>query len=104
MKFWLSILYETYIPWTQNIISKNLFDYCRIFIYLSGNIDGRPRVMTRFDLIGKLRYVMEMLVDTIQLGLIAGKKVTISESMIKYFATAVSFIQYLPIKSIKHGI
>ena len=60
--------------------------------------------MTIFDLIGKLRYIMEMLVDTIQLGLIAGKKVTISESMIKYFATAVSFIQYLPIKSIKHGI
>ena len=34
----------------------------------------------------------------------AGKHVTIDESMIKYMGRAVFFVQYMPAKPIKHGI
>ena len=41
--------------------------------------------------------------EALRVGWIEGKRVTIDESMIKYFVR-VSFIQYMPMKPIKHGI
>lgn len=35
---------------------------------------------------------------------IAGAKVTIDESMIRYMGRAVAFVQYMPQKPIKHGL
>jgi hypothetical protein len=34
----------------------------------------------------------------------AGQNVTVDESMIRYMGRAVSFVQYMPAKPIKHGI
>jgi hypothetical protein len=35
---------------------------------------------------------------------IAGKNVAVDESMIRYMGRAVSFVQYMPAKPIKHGM
>ena len=35
---------------------------------------------------------------------VAGKHVTIDESMIRYMGRAISYVQYMPAKPIKHGI
>ena len=35
---------------------------------------------------------------------IAGERICIDESMIKYMGHAITFIQYLPLKPIKHGV
>jgi hypothetical protein len=34
----------------------------------------------------------------------AGKKISLDESMIKYYGQAIAFVQYMPAKPIKHGV
>ena len=45
-----------------------------------------------------------MLMGRIRSLWIAGDRVTINESMIRYMGHAIAFIQYMPRKPIKHGI
>ena len=47
---------------------------------------------------------MNHVINNIRNGCIAGMKMFIDESMIKHMGRAVTFVQYMPLKSIKHGI
>ena len=47
---------------------------------------------------------MKHVMNSIRDAWTAGKKLTINESMIRYMGKAISFVQYMPLKPINHGI
>ena len=96
--------YGIYAPWIQNSMTQDAFKHCRRFIHLSGVITPNHRVTSGYDALGKIRYITNTIMSALRSGWIAGKRVTIDESMIKYCDRAVSFIKYMPKKPIKHGI
>ena len=93
-----------YAPQIQSIITQDTFRHCRIFVHLSGVITPNHRVTSRYDPLAKIHYVMKKIMNSLRLDWIFGIRITINESMIKYSGRAVSFIQYMPKKSIKYGI
>ena len=102
--FWIAMPYGIYAPWVQNTMTRDAFKECRRLIHLSGDIHVRHRVTSQYDPLAKVRYVLDKLMTSIRNGWIAGKRITVDESMIKYCGRAVYFIQYMPKKPIKHGI
>ena len=104
LNFWVRMPYGLYAPWIQNVMTQDSFKNCRRFIHLSDVITPNRRVTSGYDPLSKIRYVMKKIMSALRSGWIAGKKVTIDESMVKYCGRAVSFIQYMPKKPIKHGI
>ena len=61
--------------------------------------------MPGYNVLFKVRYAMTTLMTGIHKAWsTGGKHVTIDESMISYMGRAVSFVQYMPAKPIKHDI
>ena len=83
---------------------QNAFEHCRRLIHFSGELNVNHKVTSAYDPLAKTRYVMKKIMSCIRAGWTAGKRVTIDESMVKYCGFAISFVQYLPKKPIKHGI
>ena len=52
----------------------------------------------------KVRYPLVVMMKEMRSAWNAGKHVTIDESMIRYMGRAVSYVQDMPAKPIKHGI
>ena len=104
LNFWVGMPYGIYAPWIQNVMTQDAFKFCRRFLHLSRTITPNHRVNSGYDPLSKVRYVMKTIMAALRSGWIAGKRVTIDESMIKYCGRAISFIQYMPKKPIKHGI
>ena len=102
--FWIEMPYGIYAPWVQNAMTRDAFKECRRLIHLCGDVHVRHRVTSKYDPLAKVRYVLDKLMGTMRNAWIVGKRITIDESMIKYCGRAVSFIQYMPKKPIKHGI
>ena len=57
-----------------------------------------------YDPLFKINFPLEVMIEGCRKARVAGKDVTIDESMIKYCGRAVSFVQYMPAKPIKHGL
>ena len=57
-----------------------------------------------YDPLCKVSYALDEMMKGMHRAWVAGKHVTIDESMIKYMGCALSFVQYMPAKPIKHGI
>ena len=57
-----------------------------------------------YDPLYKVSYPLDVMRTGMRFTWIAGKEVTIDESMIKYMGRAVSYVQYMPAKPIKHRI
>ena len=87
-------------PPIQNSMNRDAFEFMRRFIHLS---DGRHENI-RGDPLYKIREVLETVSKQLGNAWIASDKVCVDESMIKYKGRAVKFIQYMPMKPIKHGI
>lgn len=47
---------------------------------------------------------MDSMLSGLQLAWNIGKQVTVNESVIRFVGRAVAFVQYMPVKPIKHGI
>jgi len=88
----------------QNTISRNAFEFMRRYIHFENNAKGKNRNHELFDPLYKIRNVLTKVMRGIQKESNAGERVTIDESMIKYMGKAISFVQYLPLKPVKHGI
>jgi hypothetical protein len=52
----------------------------------------------------KVKYALDVMMNGMKNSWTAGKHVTIDESMIRYMGRAISYVQYIPAKPIKHGI
>lgn len=82
-------------------MKRDAFEFMRRYIHLS---DG-TRENFHDDPLHKIRKVLDILSKNLGNAWIAGDKVCVDESMIKYMGRAVTFIQYMPLKEpIKHGI
>ena len=94
--YWKSMPYGIYAPWIQNTMPENAFEHCRRLIHFSGKLNVNHRVMSTYDPLAKIRFVMNKIIASIRSGWTAGKRITIDESMIKYCSGAISFVQYFP--------
>ena len=89
----------------QNTMPKHVFEGCRRFIHLVDNKIIRPnKDSTNYDPLYKCRKLMETVKYKMNKNWIAGEKVCVDESMIKYVGRAISFGQFMPNKPITHGI
>ena len=105
MAYWESPPYGTYAPWIQNTFPRDAWLAVRSYLHLVDNSTQRyHRVSPRYDPLFKVRSAMDHIVKNMQKCWIAGMKICIDESMIKYMGRAISFVQYMPLKPIKHGI
>ena len=57
-----------------------------------------------YDPLFKVRRMLNTIMDGIRKAWSAGMNISIDESMIRYSGRAVSWVQYMPAKPIKHGI
>jgi hypothetical protein len=76
----------------------------RSFIHFANNNERAPRNHPNYDPLHKVRHMLNTIMDGIRKVWSAGMNITIDESMIRYSGRAVSWVQYMPAKPIKHGI
>ena len=83
---------------------SNAYGYMRWHIYFAENSKRVSKVFPGYDVLFKVMYPLTELMLGIQRDCVTGKHVTIDESMISYMGRAVTFVQYMPAKPIKHGL
>ena len=74
------------------------------FIHFADNNKRVPAGQPGFDQLFKVSWALDTMMKGCRAAWNPGQKVTIDESMIKYCGRAVTFVQYMPAKPIKHGI
>jgi hypothetical protein len=96
--------YNTNIPYVQNALGRDAFRQIRQFIHFADNNAQPKKGAAGWSPLQKVAPVLDVILVTLAAAWILGKRITIDESMIKYTGRAISFIQYMPAKPIKHGI
>ena len=76
----------------------------RRYIHFVNNNDARKKGTAGYDPLYKVHYPFEMMMKGMRACWTAGRHVTVDESMIRYMGRAISYVQYMPAKPIKHGI
>ena len=104
MNYWREMPYGIYCPQIQNAMSRNAFEFLRRYIHFDDNRNAKSRSHPLFDPLWKIKWILEKVMNNLRNAYNAGEKLTIDESMIRYRGRAISFVQYLPKKPIKHGI
>ena len=102
---WREAPYGFSMPYISNSMKRDAFEFMRRYFKLSDD-DGvqANRDSVKYHPLHKVKYVMDEMMKGIRNAWKAGREVCIDESMIKYMGRAVSFVQYMPKKPIKHGI
>jgi len=95
--------YGICIPFIQNAMTEHNFKFVRMFPHFADNDKCIRRGNEGYDVLFKVRYVLDVIMKGLDHAWNAGEKVTIDESMIHYNGR-VDFVQYMPRKPIKHGI
>jgi hypothetical protein len=85
-------------------MTANAFEFMRSFIHFANNNEHAPRDHLDYDPLFKVHHVLNTVMDGIRTAWSAGMNITIDESLIRYSSRAVSWVQYMPAKPIKHGI
>lgn len=96
--------YGVSVPFVQNTMTKKAFYFLRNFMHFSVTQDRKRRGQRGYDPLFKVRPIIEAIMKGLQGTWIAGEKITIDESIIRYNGRAIMFVQYNPRKPIKHGI
>jgi len=76
----------------------------RHFIHFSDRSKRKGKGAIGFDPLFKVRHPLDVMMKGMCLAWNAGKHVMIDESMIRYIGRAVSYVQWMLAKPIKHGI
>ena len=95
--------YGVNIPVLKNIMKHDAAAFVRRYIHFCDNDQKKPEGSKGYDRLFKISYALDTMTNGIRKAWIAGQRVTIDESMIKYMGRAVPFIQYMPAKPIKHS-
>ncbi len=101
---WWNGPYGLLIPYVQNSMSRNAYEFLRRNIHFANNSLYQPEGSEGYDPLFKVRYPLDVIGKGLRKIWTTGQHITIDESMIKYCGCAVTFIQYMPAKPIKHGI
>ena len=103
-KMWQRPPYGISIPYVQNTMRRDAFEFMRQHIHFTDNYQRPKTTDKNYDPLFKVTYVLKEVGSGIRRVWQAGKDVSLDESMIKYCGRAIAFIQYMPAKPIKHGI
>ena len=103
-KVWMNAPYGISIPYIQNAMPRDAFEFMRRYIHFTDNKDKKPTNHPHYNPLYKVQYVLNELMNGMRTAWIAGDKITIDESMIKYAGRAIAFVQFMPAKPIKHGV
>ena len=76
----------------------------RQYIHFADNDMRQPKGEIGYDALFKVQYALDTMMKGMRKSWVAGKHVTIDESMIRYMGRAISYVQYMSAKPIKHGI
>ena len=101
---WQSPLRGLSLTYVITVMPVNAYEYMRQHIHFANNSKRLAKVFPGYYFLSKVRYPMAELMLGIWRDWVPGKYVTIDESIICYMGRAVSFVQYMPAKPIKHGI
>ena len=101
--FW-SESYSTRIPWITNSMTKNAFEQIRRMIHFVDNDELPAKGDHRWHPLQKVKPVLDMVRLNIGKMWKLGKYLCIDESMIACKSRAVGFLQYMPMKPVKHGV
>ena len=102
-----TLIHHTYgiaVPLINNTLTQDAFIFMRNYIHFSRTQDQKKSGQSGYHPLFKVNTIIKMLMSRIRTVWIAGDRITIDESMIRYMGRAVAFIQYMPRKPIKHGI
>ena len=80
------------------------FLFICLYIHFLGTAKHKSKGDKDYDPLFMIRHVMQIMMDHMKACWVAGDRVAIDENMIQYMGWAVSFVQYMPYKPIKHGI
>jgi hypothetical protein len=103
-KLWRESPYGIRFPYLQNAMTRDAFTFMRRFIHFWDSSKRKGKGTVGFDPLYKVRYPLDVMMKGMRLAWTAGKHVTIDESMVRYMGRAVTYVQYMPAKPIKHGI
>jgi hypothetical protein len=103
-KLWRAHPYGIRMPFLQNAMTRDTYTFMRRCIHFCDNFARKAKDIKGYDPLFRVRYPLDIMMKGMRLAWTAGKHVTIDESMIRYMGRAVSYIQYMPAKPIKHGI
>lgn len=96
--------YGMSVPFIHNTMTQDAFIFMRNYIHFSRTRNQKKSGQAGYHPLFKVNTIIKMLMERIRTVWIAGPRITIDESMIRYMGRAVAFIQYMPHKPIKHGI
>ena len=96
--------YGVYAPMIQNCMNRDTFIFVRRYIHFTDNGTCKEKNDPLFDPLYKVRDIMDKIIFCTTRGWIAGQRITIDDSMIKCMGRAVTCVQYMLAKPIKHGI
>jgi len=102
--YWKGAPYGLSIAWIRNTMSRDSYNQLRRFIHFVDNTNLASCHEPTWDPLQKIRPIIDILGTQMRLAWILGEKISIDESMIKYMGRAVTWVQYMPRKPIKHGI
>jgi hypothetical protein len=88
----------------QNACIHNAFFQIGQYIHFVINARLLKKENPRWHALQKIQEAIDIILKTLGDGWILGKRICIDKSMIKYMGQFVSFVQYMPVKPIKHGI
>ncbi|KAL3757005.1 hypothetical protein ACHAWU_003889 [Discostella pseudostelligera] len=103
-KYWRSPPHGLALPYVMNTMSRNAFEFLRHYIHFADNSKAKAKDEIGYDPLFKVSYPLEVMMGGMRQTWTAGKYITINESMIRYMGRAISYVQYMPAKPIKHGI
>ena len=78
--------------------------FVRHYIHFCDNDQKKLVGSKGYDCLFKVSYALNTMINGIRKASVARQRVTIDKSMIKYMGRVVLFVQYMPVKQIKHGI
>ena len=93
-----------YLPYVRNAMLRNVYQLMQRYIHFVNNNNKMATVLPGFDVLFKVRFPIDELMKGIWQCKVADKDVTIDKSMISFMGRAVSFVQYMPVKPIKHQL
>ena len=101
---WRKQPYGVSIPYIQNTMTRDAYIFMRQYIHFADNHSKKAKGEIGYHALFKVKYVLDEMMKGMRKSWTAGQHVTIDESMIRYMGRAISYVQYMPAKPIKHGI
>ena len=101
---WHKLTHGLSIPYVKNEISRDVFEFMQRNIQFSGNSKIKQKDVCGYNPLFEVSHPLKIMMKGMRGVLTARKNVTIDESMIKNRGRAITYVQYMPAKPIKHDI